>query len=81
MLGLSECQSTPDDAMSETTALQLPGRLGNAHLTLLDDPRADARMLAAMEVRGRLDPAPPLPINVDSSMDIKRFAESVCATG
>ena len=54
--------------MSEPTAPQLPGRLGKANLSLRDDPRADARMLAGMEARGLLAPAPAPPINVNSSI-------------
>ena len=55
--------------MSHTSAIQLPGRLGNAYLTLGEDPRADARMLAAMQARGLLEPMPPVPVDARSSID------------
>ena len=55
--------------MSDINAIQLPGRLGNSDLTLGDDPRADARMLAAMQARGLLEPMPPVPVDAGSSID------------
>ena len=55
--------------MSDITTIQLPGRLGNSDLTLGDDPRADARMLAAMRARGLLEPMPPASVDADSSID------------
>ena len=54
--------------MSEITP-QLPGRLGNPDITLRDDPRADPRMLAAMDALGLLEPQPPAPVNASSSLE------------
>ncbi|MFZ8990937.1 MAG: alpha/beta hydrolase [Pseudohongiellaceae bacterium] len=45
-----------------------PGRLGNPNLTLRDDPRADPRMIQAMEQLGLLDAAP-IPISAESGID------------
>ncbi len=45
-----------------------PGRLGNPNLSLIDDPRADPRMIKAMEQLGLLESAE-LPISVDSSIE------------
>jgi len=55
--------------MPEQTQPQLPGRLGNPSLTLRDDPRADPRMIKAMDEFGLLDEAPPLPVSARSSVD------------
>ena len=55
--------------MSDATTILFPGRLGNPSLTLADDPRADARMLAAMRERGLLEPMPPTPVDANSSID------------
>ena len=55
--------------MSEQTQPQLPGRLGNPELRLRDDPRADPRMLKAMDELGLLDEAPPLPVSASSRVD------------
>lgn len=55
--------------MSEKMLPQLPGRLGNPELTLRDDPRADPRMIKAMDALGLLDDAPPLPVSANSSID------------
>ncbi len=44
----------------------LPGRLGDPDLTLRDDPRADPRMIAAMEPFGLADRAAPAPVNAQS---------------
>lgn len=45
-----------------------PGRLGDPNLTLRDDPRADPRMIAAMEKLGLLETAP-LPISSLSGIE------------
>ena len=45
-----------------------PGRLGDPNLTLRDDPRADPRMIAAMEQLGLLETAP-LPISSLSGIE------------
>lgn len=55
--------------MSQLNTRFLPGRLGDAGLNLRDDPRADKRMLAAMEARGLLEPIPALPIDAESTID------------
>lgn len=47
----------------------LPGRLGDPGMSLKDDPRADPRMLAAMEPFGLGDIPPPSPVDFDSSRD------------
>lgn len=47
----------------------LPGRLGNPDLTLRDDPRADPRMIAAMEPFGLADRAAPAPVDADSPIE------------
>jgi acetyl esterase len=51
------------------TTPQLPGRLGNPEMLLKDDPRADPRMLAAMEPFGIADVAPPMPVSLASSLE------------
>lgn len=55
--------------MPEQKQLQLPGRLGNPILMLRDDPRADPRMIKAMDEFGLLDEAPPLPVSARSNVD------------
>ena len=55
--------------MSEKKLPLLPGRLGNPDLTLRDDPRADPRMIRAMDALGLLDEAPPLPVSENSSVE------------
>src|SRR5881275_1121383 len=47
----------------------LPGRLGSADMTLRTDPRADPRMVAAMEPIGLADPPPPTPVDASSGID------------
>lgn len=47
----------------------LPGRLGNPALSLRNDPRADPRMVAAMEPLGMADLAAPSPVTSTSSLD------------
>src|SRR5262245_33758693 len=47
----------------------LPGRLGSPDMTLKDDPRADPRMIAAMEPLGLGEAAPPSPVDSGSDMD------------
>jgi len=51
------------------TAPILPGRLGSPEMTLRSDPRADPRMVAAMEPVGLADAPPPTPVDASSSMD------------
>ena len=47
----------------------LPGRLGSPDMSLRNDPRADPRMIAAMEPFGSADPAPPAPVDASSSLE------------
>ncbi len=47
----------------------LPGRLGNPDLTLKEDPRADPRMIAAMEPFALGERTPALPVDSASSME------------
>ena len=47
----------------------LPGRLGSPDMTLRDDPRADPRMIAAMEPFGLSDRAAPAPVDASSSIE------------
>src|SRR3954470_2913467 len=51
------------------TAPILPGRLGSPDMTLRTDPRADPRMIAAMEPIGLADPPPPTPVDASSTLD------------
>ena len=64
--------------MSETTMTlrpNLPGRLGDPELTLATDPRADPRMVAALEPLGVAGRAEPVPLDADSSLeDIRSLA-------
>jgi acetyl esterase len=53
----------------------LPGRLGSPGMTLRDDPRADPRMIAAMEPFGLADPPEAAP--VDSGSPIEALLEFV----
>ncbi len=55
--------------MSTTTTVNLPGRLGNPDSTLATDPRADQRMVAALEPLGLAGEQPPIPLTPDSPMD------------
>jgi len=56
----------------------LPGRLGSPDMTLKDDPRADPRMIAAMEPLGLAEAPPPSP--VDSNSDLEALLEYVRTT-
>lgn len=47
----------------------LPGRLGDSGMSLRDDPRADPRMIAAMEPFGLADRAEPAPVDAESALD------------
>jgi acetyl esterase len=51
------------------TAPVLPGRLGEPGRALGDDPRADPRLLRAMEAIGLLAPQPELPVDGSSSVE------------
>jgi acetyl esterase len=55
--------------MAVNSSPALPGRLGTPGMTLRDDPRADPRMIAAMEPLGLADPAAPAPVSASSSID------------
>jgi len=55
----------------------LPGRLGSPGMALRDDPRADPRMIAAMEPFGLADPPEEAP--VDSESPIEALLEYVTA--
>jgi acetyl esterase/lipase len=63
--------------MTEDRSPLLPGRLGAPAMTLRDDPRADPRMLAAMEPFGLGDP--PDDSMVDSEAPIEALLEYVGA--
>ena len=53
----------------------LPGRLGSPAMTLRDDPRADPRMIRAMEPFGMADPPAPAPVDATSPIeDLLEFA-------
>ena len=63
--------------MDTTTTVQfnLPGRLGDPEMTLATDPRADPRMVAALEPLGLARRADPVPLTADSSLeDIRALA-------
>ena len=47
----------------------LPGRLGSPDMSLRDDPRADPRMIAAMEPFGLGDRAAPAPVDASSPIE------------
>ena len=51
-----------------TSSPLLPGRLGTPTMTLRDDPRADPRMIAAMEPFGLADPPAPIPLDITCSV-------------
>ena len=55
--------------MAAKGAPVLPGRLGSPGMTLRDDPRADPRMVAAMEQFGLAEPPTPAPVDGGSSID------------
>ena len=63
--------------MDTTTTLQLdlPGRLGDPEMTLATDPRADPRMVAAIEPLGLAGRADPVPLTAASTLeDIRALA-------
>ena len=56
----------------------LPGRLGSPDMSLRDDPRADPRMIAAMEPFGLSDLAAPAPVDASSSIeDLLEFVAAI----
>jgi acetyl esterase len=55
--------------MVSSTSPVLPGRLGSPGMVLRDDPRADPRMIAAMEPYGLGDPPEPAPVGADSPIE------------
>jgi acetyl esterase len=55
--------------MDSTSSPVLPGRLGAPGMTLRDDPRADPRMIAAMEPFGLADRAAPAPVDAESTLE------------
>ena len=58
-----------------TSKIDLPGQLGNPGLTLASDPRADQRIVHALEPLGMAGRGEPVPLNADSSIDdIRDFA-------
>ena len=67
--------------MSMTTTVNLPGKLGNPDSTLATDPRADQRMIAALEPLGIAAEAPPMPITVDTPINemVAHFTEAEAA--
>jgi acetyl esterase len=48
----------------------LPGRLGSPGMALRDDPRADPRMIAAMEPFALAERPEPLPVDADAPIEI-----------
>jgi acetyl esterase len=50
-----------------TTTPILPGRLGSPEMALKDDPRADPRMIAAMNAFGLAEAAPPMPFTAQEA--------------
>ena len=55
--------------MATNSSPILPGRLGSPTMVLKDDPRADPRMVAAMEPFGLAVPPEPAPVDGDSSLE------------
>jgi acetyl esterase len=55
--------------MAATSSPILPGRLGSPTMVLKDDPRADPRMVAAMEPFGLAVPPEPAPVDGSSPLD------------
>jgi acetyl esterase/lipase len=55
--------------MPEDSSPLLPGRLGSPAMVLRDDPRADPRMIAAMEPFGLADPPEEAPVDSESPID------------
>ena len=52
-----------------TSAVTLPGRLGNPDMDIKDDPRADPRMIAAMGALGMDVKPPPSPVNASTPIE------------
>ncbi|MYB29213.1 MAG: hypothetical protein F4X38_08745, partial [Acidimicrobiaceae bacterium] len=58
-----------------TATVSLPGRLGDPEMTVATDPRADPRMVAALEPLGLAGRADPAPLTGESSLeDIRALA-------
>jgi len=58
-----------------TATVNLPGRLGDPGMTVATDPRADPRMVAALEPLGLAGRADPVPLTGESSLeDIRTLA-------
>lgn len=58
-----------------TVQLNLPGRLGDPEMTVATDPRADPRMVAALEPLGLAGRPDPVPLTGESSLeDIRALA-------
>src|SRR3954469_24583420 len=55
--------------MATSTPPVLPGRLGSPGMGLRDDPRADPRMIAAMEPYGLGERPAPAPVSSDSPLE------------
>ena len=55
--------------MAASASPVLPGRLGSPDMKLHEDPRADPRMIAAMEAFGLAAEAEPTPVNSESPME------------
>jgi acetyl esterase len=55
--------------MTATSSPILPGRLGTPDMALLDDPRADPRMLAVLGPLGLANHAQPTGVTIESSME------------
>ena len=49
--------------------INLPGRLGDPEMTLATDPRADSRMVAALEPLGLAGRGNPAPLTADSTLE------------
>jgi acetyl esterase len=56
--------------MTTTDSPVLPGRLGSPTMVLSQDPRADPRMLAALEPLGLAEEPPASAVNADSPLDV-----------
>jgi acetyl esterase/lipase len=55
--------------MVDSSTLKLPGRLGTPDMVLRDDPRADPRMIAVLEVLGIAGAPEPATVSVDSTLE------------
>jgi acetyl esterase/lipase len=64
-----------------TTTPVLPGRLGTPGLDIRDDPRADPRMIAAMEAVGMDVAPPPSPVTAATPIDELREYTMVAEAG